>query len=440
MKAKLKFLTKQSLNKKIKTKWFLAVNILLLVLLMVITNIDRIVTFFGGDFEDVTKVSVIDEVGGYDLFLNSFSSLTNNLQDTYHFEVSKASSLEEEKESLKDDEKKIIVYLKESKENYLEAELISFEELKTMETQFLASSINTVKSTLAIVDSGLTEEEVSKLMNPATITLTVTNEEKSNIKNKDLITSGVILVVILPCFFLILMLVQMIGSEVNDEKTTRSMEIIISNVSPEIHFLSKVFASTLFVVIQGVLLLLYAFVAVLSRFIFGGGNLLSGIGEGLSGNVSTIISSLQESGILNLLLQGLPWILLLFLVSFVLYGIVAGVLASMTTSMEDFQQLQTPIMLIIMVGYYLAIMASQFEGAAFIKVMSYVPMLSFMLSPSLFLLGQISIYSLAMATLINILCTFIIFKYGLRIYKVGILNYSSTKLWKKMFTSLKNKD
>lgn len=440
MKAKLKFLTKQSLNKKIKTKWFLAVNILLLVLLMVITNIDRIVTFFGGDFEDVTKVSVIDEVGGYDLFLNSFSSLTNNLQDTYHFEVSKASSLEEEKESLKDDEKKIIVYLKESKENYLEAELISFEELKTMETQFLESSINTVKSTLAIVDSGLTEEEVSKLMNPATITLTVTNEEKSNIKNKDLITSGVILVVILPCFFLILMLVQMIGSEVNDEKTTRSMEIIISNVSPETHFLSKVFASTLFVVIQGVLLLLYAFVAVLSRFIFGGGNLLSGIGEGLSGNVSNIISSLQESGILNLLLQGLPWILLLFLVSFVLYGIVAGVLASMTTSMEDFQQLQTPIMLIIMVGYYLAIMASQFEGAAFIKVMSYVPMLSFMLSPSLFLLGQISIYSLAMSTLINILCTFIIFKYGLRIYKVGILNYSSTKLWKKMFTSLKNKD
>ncbi len=440
MKAKLKFLTKQSLNKKIKTKWFLVVNILLLVLLMVITNIDRIVTFFGGDFEDVTKVSVIDEVGGYDLFLNSFSSLTNNLQDTYHFEVSKASSLEEEKESLKEDEKKIIVYLKESKENYLEAELISFEELKTMETQFLESSINTVKSTMAIMQSGLTEEEVSRLMNPATITLTVTNEEKSNIKNKDLITSGVILVVILPCFFLILMLVQMIGSEVNDEKTTRSMEIIISNVSPEIHFLSKVFASTLFVVIQGVLLLLYAFVAVLSRFIFGGGNLLSGIGEGLSGNVSTIISSLQESGILNLLLQGLPWILLLFLVSFVLYGIVAGVLASMTTSMEDFQQLQTPIMLIIMVGYYLAIMASQFEGAAFIKVMSYVPMLSFMLSPSLFLLGQISIYSLAMATLINILCTFIIFKYGLRIYKVGILNYSSTKLWKKMFTSLKNKD
>ncbi len=440
MKAKLKFLTKQSLSKKIKTKWFKGVNILLLILLIVVTNIDQIVRFFGGDFEDVTKIVVVDEMGGYDLFKTSFDNLTNDFKDTYHFEVSKTTdTLEREKASLKDDDKKIIVHLKEDKENYLSADLISFNELKTVETQFLETSINNLKSSMAILESGLSEEEISKLTRPASIFLVVTNEEKSNVKNKDLITSGVILVVILPCFFLILMLVQMIGSEVNDEKTTRSMEIIISNVSPETHFLSKVLASTLFVVIQGLLLLGYGVIAIVSRFLFGGGNIVNDMGTGLTSQVTSILTTVKETGILTTLLQGLPWILLLFLVSFILYGIVAGVLASMTTSMEDFQQLQTPIMLIIMVGYYLAIMASQFEGATFIKIMSYVPMLSFMLSPSLFLLGQISIYSLAMATLINIIVTFIVFKYGLRIYKVGILNYSSTKLWKKMFTSLKNK-
>ncbi len=440
MKAKLKFLTKQSLSKKIKTKWFKGVNILLLILLIVVTNIDQIVRFFGGDFEDVTKIVVVDEMGGYDLFKTSFDNLTNDFKDTYHFEVSKTTdTLEREKASLKDDDKKIIVHLKEDKENYLSADLISFNELKTVETQFLETSINNLKSSMAILESGLSEEEISKLTRPASISLVVTNEEKSNVKNKDLITSGVILVVILPCFFLILMLVQMIGSEVNDEKTTRSMEIIISNVSPETHFLSKVLASTLFVVIQGLLLLGYGVIAIVSRFLFGGGNIINDMGTGLTSQVTSILTTVKETGILTTLLQGLPWILLLFLVSFILYGIVAGVLASMTTSMEDFQQLQTPIMLIIMVGYYLAIMASQFEGATFIKIMSYVPMLSFMLSPSLFLLGQISIYSLAMATLINIIVTFIVFKYGLRIYKVGILNYSSTKLWKKMFTSLKNK-
>mgnify|MGYP006985849785 CR=1 FL=1 len=111
----------------------------------------------------------------------------------------------------------------------------------------------------------------------------------------------------------------------------------------------------------------------------------------------------------------------------------------MTTSTEDFQQLQTPIMMIIMVGYYLAIMASQFEGALFIKIVSYIPMLSFMLSPGLFILGQISLIELGISTAITGVFTFFLFKYGLRIYKVGILNYSSSKLWKKMFQSLKTK-
>ena len=62
MKDKLKFLTKQSLDKKIKTKWFKAVNILLLVLLIAISNIDRIVTFFGGDFEDNITIYVKDDI------------------------------------------------------------------------------------------------------------------------------------------------------------------------------------------------------------------------------------------------------------------------------------------------------------------------------------------------------------------------------------------
>ena len=55
MKDKLKFLTKQSLKKKIDTKWFKGVNILLPVLLLFLANMDRVVTFFGGDFEGEKK-------------------------------------------------------------------------------------------------------------------------------------------------------------------------------------------------------------------------------------------------------------------------------------------------------------------------------------------------------------------------------------------------
>ena len=45
----------------------------------------------------------------------------------------------------------------------------------------------------------------------------------------------------------------------NPEKSTRSMEIIISNVSPKTHFISKILSSNLFVIIQGALLIIFDF-------------------------------------------------------------------------------------------------------------------------------------------------------------------------------------
>lgn len=435
MKDKLKFLTKQSLNKKIKTKWFKVVNILLIILLLVIANIDLIVSFFGGDFESEITVYVKDDVGSYDLFKSNFDNSLSILGESKNYKVlSSEMSIDEFEEESKEDHDKIYIHLLPDTENYMKAQIVSYDDIGTITKQLFTSVLNSIKESIAFSQSGLSESEIKALITPIEVETTLINEDAENSENKDIIASGVMLLIILPCFFLILMLVQMIGAEVNDEKTTRSMEIIISNVSPKTHFLSKIISSTMFVLIQGGLVVLYGFIALLFRGIIQGGT-----NEALTGAVGEILIKVKETGVLSLLLQGLPFILLLIVFSFISYAILAGVLASMTTSIEDFQQLQTPIMLLIMVGYYLAIMASQFEGALFIKIVSYLPMLSFLLSPVLFILGQISIFELAISTVITAIFTWIIFNYGLRIYKVGILNYSSSKLWKKMFHSLKKK-
>ena len=38
-----------------------------------------------------------------------------------------------------------------------------------------------------------------------------------------------------------------------------------------------------------------------------------------------------------------------------------------------------------------------------------------------------------------IITNFILIKYGIKVYKVGILNYSSKDLWKKIFKAVKEK-
>jgi ABC-2 type transport system permease protein len=243
-------------------------------------------------------------------------------------------------------------------------------------------------------------------------------------------------ILILPFFMLTIFLVQMIGAEINDEKTTRGMEIIISNVSPKTHFASKVISGNLFVLLQGFLLIFYALCG------FGIKNLLASksLFTGLDGILGDTFQSVVESGFLSSLWYVVVLTFILMIFTFIAYSVVAGILASVTTSPEDFQQLQTPIMVVLMIGYYFSIMASTFKGAIFIRILSYVPFISAILSPTLLVLGQVGIVDVMIAIVIIVLFDYLLVHFGLRIYKEGILNYSSSKLWKKMFQALRRKD
>ena len=140
---------------------------------------------------------------------------------------------------------------------------------------------------------------------------------------------------------------------------------------------------------------------------------------------------------INSLILVIPLTLVMIILSFAAYALVAGILASMTVNIEDFNQLQTPIMLLSIAGYYLAIMAAMFDGSIFIRIISYIPFLSVFISPTLFLLGQITVIDMLISVVILILFIYVLLKFGLKIYKTGILNYSSGKVWSKLFKAFK---
>ena len=283
--------------------------------------------------------------------------------------------------------------------------------------------------------SGLTQEEITSLSSPVEISEKILNEEAQDNTTKQNVGSIVTTVLIVPFFILIVTMVQMLGAEINDEKTSRGMEIIISSVPAKTHFLSKVVAAISYVLIQGILLLIYMGIAMFLRSILSSASAISS-----SGMFSQIITMLSDAGIFTLLARGSVILIILFIASFIAYAIVASVLASMTTNIEDFQQLQTPLMIIMMVGYYVALMAVMFDGSIFIEILAYIPLLSVMIAPPLYLIGEISLVGLGISTLLTVIASYLLYEYGLRIYKVGILNYSSSKLWRKMFKSLKNKE
>lgn len=433
MNKKLWYLTKLSLNKKIKSKWFVVANIIILIVLVGMLNIDYIIKLFGGDFNKFTNILVVDNTNYvYDDLENIYNESSKYIEDIKNSTITLSDKTTEElKEDLKD--KDIILEINNDNDNFINAKVIINGSVDTIIYQFITTSINQVKTNVALNSYGIDKNTMNLIEKSVDIEKININEDKKDDDITNLALGVIFPIVILPVFLLVTYLVQMIGSEINEEKSTKSMEIIISNVSPEVHFLSKLISSNTFVLFQGILMIIYSLFGGILRLILSGGNVLSSNNEVLS----EITDTISRLDIISKLSNAIPLTLILIIVTFIAYSLLSGILASMTTNMEDFQQLQTPIMIISLLGFYLSMASSMFDGSVFIKVMSYVPFISLFLSPALFLVGQITLVDIIISILVMVILIILLYKYGLKIYKVGILNYSSTDLWKKIFKAIR---
>lgn len=426
MKNKLSFLTKMSLKKKIKTKWFLIANIIFAILLIGLINIDSIITAFGGDFSQEKEI-----------IISSSDQLLTEKAVNYFKEYNKIidnkmkiKSFKENSDNLKiTKDNQVLLNLTTDEFSHLSVSITSQKNLDISLENIINSILRSLQSEIVLEKYHISKEVYDDINYPVNIKKIIAEEN-------DYEKNSIIQLLILPIFMLIVFLVQMIGAEINEEKNTKSMEIIISNVSPKIHFASKILSANIFVIIQGLLLLIYGSIGLVIRYCVSSGNITAGF----TNEFSTIFNTLSLDGISKSISYTLPIIIIMLLLTFLAYSLVAGILASMTTNLEDYQQLQTPIVIVLLAGFYLSMMANLFKGSLFIKIMSYIPFVSSMLAPSLYIMGEISIFDLCISLGLLVLVIYLLIKYGLRIYKVGILNYSETGLWKKIFKSLKGKD
>ena len=426
MTRKFFYLVKLSFNKKLKSKWFIAVNIILALSLFALFNLNSIITFFGGEFDKPLKVLVYDKTNiSYPYLKNNIDSLTNELEDKKIV----VKSVSDENKKIKDDEILISLNLDD---NLLKAKVISDKKIDSSVYQVIYQGLNATKQQVLMERLNLDTNTLALLSTNIDIDRVVLSDKKSQDENMSLVMSTVFPSLILPFFMLIIFLVQMVGGEICEEKTTKSMEIIISNVSPKVHLLAKIVANNLFVLLQALLLFIYGLIAFFISSRNGSLNIPS--------EITSVWDSLSASGLINDIVSLLPFLLVLIILSFLAYSLLAGILASMTTNIEDFQQLQTPIVFILLAGYYLAIMAGMFQGSIFLKIAGYIPLISCLLAPTLYIMGEISILDILIAIILLIGLLYLLIKYGMKIYKVGILNYSNEKVWSKFIKAFRKEE
>ena len=206
MENKFIFLTKHSLKKTMKSKWFKIINVIVMLVIVALVNIDSIVTFFGGDFSGDVKINVIDNTGYYNEIEENLKNVDKYLINSKVI-IKKVNDLNKEKKKLKG-KKDILLVIKEDKDNFFNAEFITDSYVDTLKYQAIKDSLNTAKEIIAINNSNIDKNELAKISKEVTIKRTFVDKEKSKDEESSRSLLSVLsLIIVLPCFMLIMFLV-----------------------------------------------------------------------------------------------------------------------------------------------------------------------------------------------------------------------------------------
>ncbi len=403
---KFKFLVKYGLKKRIGRKAFLISNIVIAIMMIAIINIPSIISLFGGNEPENQHIyiSVINETSETGL-TGDYSLLLNEPYEGYDFYVLTPLDISEFNEDdfwLNQDvditvkiagtvaNPAVILYSKNPEYNY-----------------YLASKL----------ELQLINYQIADYQPPSITTIYAPDYEDPE---QEAAISSITSLLILPMFILIVMATQFVGVDIIEEKSTKAIETIISSVPAKMHFLSKIAASILFVIIQGGLTIAYAAIAAL-------------VGK-LSSASSAITLPAGTTSLLSYLTEIIPnWpVVLIISVLFMIVGtlfylVIAALFASMAVTQEDYQQFQTPLMLTLLAGFYISIFAPLAGGYTFMKVMAFIPIFTPILAPIAFATGLISvveaIISLVLVVIVLVLALYIVAP----VYRISILSYDQTK-------------
>ena len=203
MKSKAWFLIKQSIKKKMDTKWFKVVNVLLCILLIGVINIDKIINVFGGDFKETINIYLTGDNNYLEGFNAYFDTNKKILNDERTYEVAYSSDDVDTLKSKINDTDDIIVNISYDEIEYLKADIISYNKIDTVTYNLLSSSLTGMKSSVALNYNGLSSEELAKITSPISINRVITNEKE--IMASEDATNMSLIVFLVPFFMLIVL-------------------------------------------------------------------------------------------------------------------------------------------------------------------------------------------------------------------------------------------
>ncbi len=238
------------------------------------------------------------------------------------------------------------------------------------------------------------------------------NVESTNSMDQ-IIKTGIAYGVVIFLFMLMIFYIQIIAEELAKEKGTRVMEIILSSMSASHHFYGKLLGVSLMLLTHIAIYIVIGFIVFLLNKQFKWINfaILNEMGI----NLGEIIQSQ---------LPMIVWASVFAITGLLIYLSLTGFFTSLATKTEDAQKLNTPMTLIMVVGFYIGIFALTSPYNTVVKIASFIPFWSPFVMPFRVATDSVSQTHLIISLIIAIAFVILCFRLATAFYKSNVLTYS----------------
>jgi ABC-2 type transport system permease protein len=384
---------------KLKTKFFYISTILILAFLMIMLNFESIIGAFVGDEE--RKVAVIDESDQLLDYLNLQPTETMVIMEPF------TKSIEEGKSLVVEGKYDALVKIDLNEEGLPEAtffaENITDSQLQTN----IQQQLQQFKITLATAELGIDQADIAKVLSPVVLHKVALDE---NVKTEEEINQarGIVYVMLLLLYTFVIMYGSLIATDVATEKSSRVMEILVSSASPIIHMFAKIIGIALLGLTQ-----IAIFVLVGSVFM-------------LQSKTDQISGLLESTGLNNASLSIILYGVLFFLLGFFLYATLAAMLGSLVSRVEEANQIVTPIVLLIAIGFFIAIFGMSAPESQIVKLTSYIPFFTPLIMFLRVGLVDVPLWEVLLSVGILVGTIILLGIIGAKVYKGGVLLYGNS--------------
>ncbi|WP_347861244.1 ABC transporter permease [Salimicrobium sp. PL1-032A] len=389
---------------RLKSKAFIITTLLVLTAILVMTNIQTIMdTFTGEEGEDYTIAIIAKEP--------SASTLVSSLPEGEWFDGGE----EEGKDAVRSGEYEALLVVEEQENGLPEGQYYT-EQLTSSSASEVRQALQQLKTSIAVEQENLSEETLTAITSPVAFERTALEEGAKS--EEELNQARVIVYIMLfVMYFAVIMYGNIIATEVTTEKSSRVMEILISSVSPVTQMFAKITGIAILGLTQFLLFILAGYVGIT----------LADTSQG---------SLIQMAGLSDVDWGIIGYAVLFFILGYFLYATLAAMLGSLVSRVEDAQQTVTPMMMLIIVAFFLAISALGSPEATYITITSYIPFFTPFVMFTRIGVIDVALWETLLSIGILLTTIFVLGVIGARIYRGGVLMYGKSSLGKNIREAL----